>query len=131
MSIQPQTTQVATSWPGNFVVDDLVVPLVGGNPVDTATIAGTLKQDVLSTSYSVTVLTFAFAPQTLQVGVAVVPTLKLGTSNLLEVAVDAIDLTAQTIGIRFRTAAGASATPPSAAETSELHLAIFRPLPVR
>src|SRR6478736_6026275 len=99
MSIQPQTTQVATSWPGNFVVDDLVVPLVGGNPVDTATIAGTLKQDVLSTSYSVTVLTFAFAPQT--------------------------------IGIRFRTAAGASATPPSAAETSELHLAIFRPLPVR
>jgi hypothetical protein len=131
MTVQPRITRVATTWPGNFVVDDLVVPLVGGNAPDPATCSGTLKSELVTVTYLVNVITFTFAPSTLQAGVAVVPSLEVGTSNLLEVAVDSINVDAQTVGIRFRTAAGAAATPPSGAENAKLHLAIFRPLPVR
>ncbi len=132
MSVQPQITRVATSWPGNFVLDEIVVPTQGPADVPQDQITGTLEQDVISAVYVSGVLTFTFQPQTLQTGVTVIPSLEIGTATpIVDVAVDSISLTAQTIGIRFRSAPGGAGTPPSAGTGAKLHLAIFRPLPVR
>jgi len=131
MSVQPRITRIATTWPGNFVVDDLVVPLAGAADVPQSSCSGSLEPDLLSVTYAASVLTFTFRPQTLHLRLTVVPSLKLGTATLLEVAVDTIDTTAQTIAIRFRTPAGAPSSPPLASDNAELQLAIFRPLPVR
>lgn len=131
MSVNPRITRVSTTWPGNFVADDLVIPLVGAADTPLSAVLGTLKQDVVACTYLVNVITVTFAPQTLQAGVTVVPSLELGTAPALEVAVDSIDLTAQTIGIRFRTMAGASSAPPIISTGARLVLAIFRPLPNR
>lgn len=131
MSVHPRVCLVATSWPGNFVADDLVIPLVGAADTPLASVLGTLKQDVTACAYAVGVITVTFAPSTLQAGVTVVPSLELGTATPVDVAVEAIDLTAQTIGIRFRALAGGVATPPIVATGARLVLAILRPLPYR
>lgn len=131
MSVHPRVCQVATSWPGNFVADSLVVPLEGASDVARTSCAGSLKGDLVSVVWATTVLVFTFAPQTLQTGVAVIPALEVGTGAFMDVAVDAIDTAAQTVAIRFRTAAGGPTSPPGLATGGKLHLAIFRPLPVR
>jgi len=131
MSVQPRITRIATTWPGNFVADDLVIPCVGAADTPLSAVLGTLKQDVVACTYAGNSITVTFAPQTLQTGVTVVPSLELGTAAALEVAVDAIDLTAQTLAIRFRTMAGGTSTPPSVGTGARLVLAIFRPLPYR
>ncbi len=131
MSVQPRICRVATSWPGNFVADDLVVPLVGSADTPLSAVLGTLKQDLVACTYLGSVLTLTFAPQTLQAGVTIVPSIEIGTAALFEVAIDTIDLTAQTILVRFRTPAGGNTTPPIISTNSRLVLAIFRPLPYR
>ncbi len=132
MSVQPQTTRVATSWPGEFILDEIIAPLQGIADVPQDQILGTLEQDVISAVYATGLLTFTFQPQTLQAGVTVIPSLEIGTATpIVDVAVESISTTTQTIGIRFRSAVGGAGTPPSAATGAKLHLAIFRPLPVR
>lgn len=130
MSVHPRITRVATSWPGNFVVDDLVIPLVGAADPPLTAITGTLKSDLLSAVYTAA-LTLTFTAGTVQPGLTVVPSLELGTATPVEVAVQEINPTTQVIVVSFRTLAGGGASPPSIATNSKLVLAIFRPLPFR
>jgi hypothetical protein len=131
MAVHPRICRVATSWPGNFVVDDLVIPLVGAADTPFTAILGTLKADLTACSYAVGVITCTFAPGVVQPGIAVVPSLDLGTATALDVAVDSINTLVGSIGIRFRTMAGGAASPPAVGTGARLVLAIFRPLPYR
>lgn len=131
MSVHPRVTQVATSWPGNFVADSLVLPTDGPTAPTKAACLGTLRDDVVSGAYVSGLMTFTFQPQTIQAGIAVVPSLEMGTASpIVDVAVEVIDVATQSIGIRFRSAVGGAGLPPAAATGAKLHLAIFRPLPV-
>lgn len=131
MAIHPHVCQLATMWAGNFVVDDLVIPLDGTNDIPATNVLGSLRQDLRSAAYAAGLLTLTFAPQTIQAGCAVVPTLRLGTAAIVDVAVETISTAAQQIQIRFRTTAGGAAAPPAASTGASLDLAIFRPLPYR
>lgn len=132
MSVQPQIVQVATSWPGNFVLDDLVLALQGPADVPLDQIVGTLKQDVLAATYASGLLTITFVAPTLQTGVVVVPSLEIGTATpIVDVALETLSTASQLAAIRFRSAPGGAGAPPAAATGAKLHLAIFRPLPYR
>ncbi len=131
MSVQPQVVKVATNWPGNFVVDDLLVPLFGSADVPIDQCSGTLASKLLAATFAGSVLTLLFPIPYIQPGIAVVPTLEVGTASLVDVAVDAISFPAQTIGIRFRTPAGGATGPPIVSSNAKVHLAIFRPLAIR
>jgi hypothetical protein len=138
MSVQPETVMIGTSWPGPFCVDDLLVTMFGAADVPLDLCSGTLKPSLVSATYAANVITLQFlTPSAFGPGgrilpaITIIPTLELGTSALVAVAVESINTTAQTVGIRFTTPAGAVAQPPIVSTNAKLHLAVFRPLPLR
>jgi len=137
MSVQPHTVMVSTSWYGPFCVDDLLVSMFGAADVPLDLCSGSLKPALISAAYAANVITLQFQQPSayrsarITAGITIVPTLEVGTSSLVDVAIDSINTSTQTVAVRFRTPAGAIAQPPNVGTNARLHLAVFRNLPVR